>query len=188
MSADLRSFSDKYFVRASEILSQDRHDPHVLMQIFCRRQAMLCGVQETLSLLQNLPEAFIVHGLDDGDSVEPWETVLTIEGPYRAFAHMETIYLGVLARGTRVATQTRDIVQAAGAKPVLFFGGRHDHYLTQEADGYAARLAGASGVATDAQGLRRDVQGVGTVPTPCTSLRNPWASVATPLAPAKSAA
>ena len=92
------------------------------------------------------------------------DTVLTIEGPYASFAHLETVYLGVLARGTRVATQTHAVVSAAEGKPVLFFGGRHDHYLTQEADGYAAMLAGASGVATDAQGKRMGAAGLGTMP------------------------
>jgi len=33
----------------------------------------------------------------DGDRVGPWETVMLIRGPYAAFAHLETLYVGVWA-------------------------------------------------------------------------------------------
>ena len=32
-----------------------------------------------------------VHALYDGDRIEPWETVMTIEGDYTLFAHLETV-------------------------------------------------------------------------------------------------
>ena len=44
-------------------------------------------------------------------------------GPYDAFAHLETLYLGVLARRTRVGTNTRRVVEAARPKEVMFFPG-----------------------------------------------------------------
>jgi len=47
-----------------------------------------------------------VHALYDGDEIDPWETVLLIEGPYDAFAVLETLYLGVLARA-RASAPTR---------------------------------------------------------------------------------
>jgi nicotinate phosphoribosyltransferase len=99
-----------------------------------------------------------------GREVEPWETVMVIEGPYDAFAHLETLYLGVLARRTRVGTNTRLVVEAAGAKEVMFFPARHDHWLVQTGDGYAAHIAGAIGVSTDAQASWWGSRGVGTVP------------------------
>ena len=160
----MKYYSDKYFVRAGEILVADGHDPKVLMQVFCRAKGLLCGIDETLELLSGIEADLTVHSLADGDPIGPWETVLIIEGSYAAFSHLETLYLGALARGTRVATQTQAIVSAANDKPVLFFGARHDHYATQEADGYAALVAGASGVATDAQGSRKSLAGIGTVP------------------------
>ncbi len=160
-------FSDKYFQRAREILHADQHNPQVLMQVFCRSHAVLCGMDEAIAILKigsDSWEALDVQALFDGDRVAPWETVMTIRGPYRSFAHLETLYLGVLARGTRVATHTRDIVNAANGKNVLFFGARHDHYLTQIPDGYAALIGGAQAVASDAQGALHEVTGVGTIP------------------------
>jgi nicotinate phosphoribosyltransferase len=105
-----------------------------------------------------------VHALYDGDEVAPWETVMTIEGPYDAFAHLETLYLGVLARRTRVGTNTRQVVEAARPKEVMFFPARHDHWLVQTGDGYAAHIAGAIGVSTDAQASWWGSKGIGTVP------------------------
>jgi nicotinate phosphoribosyltransferase len=106
----------------------------------------------------------VVSALHDGDVISPWETVLLIEGPYDAFAHLETLYLGVLARRTKVGTNTRLVVEAARPKEVMFFPARHDHWLVQTGDGYAAHIAGAIGVSTDAQASWWGSEGIGTVP------------------------
>jgi nicotinate phosphoribosyltransferase len=160
-------YSDKYFVRAREILLADQYRPRVTMQVFGKTHAFLGGVDEAIAILKlcsiEWPE-LEVHALYDGDEVEPWETVMLIEGPYDAFAHLETLYLGVLARRTRVATNTRHVVEAAAPKEVLFFPARHDHWLVQTGDGYAAHVAGAIGVSTDAQASWWGSEGVGTVP------------------------
>jgi len=56
------------------------------------------------------------------------------------------------------------VVQAAKPKEVMFFPARHDHWLVQTGDGYAAHIAGAIGVSTDAQASWWGSEGVGTVP------------------------
>ncbi len=105
-----------------------------------------------------------VHALYDGDAIAPWETVMTIEGDYTLFAHLETLYLGVLARRTLISTNVRRVVEAANGKPILFFPARHDHHRVQTGDGYAAHVAGAIGVSTDAQASWWGGRGIGTVP------------------------
>jgi nicotinate phosphoribosyltransferase len=55
-------------------------------------------------------------------------------------------------------------VEAAHGKPILFFPARHDHWLVQTGDGWAAHVAGAIGVSTDAQASWWGGVGVGTVP------------------------
>ena len=160
-------YSDKYFVRAREVLLADRHRPHVLMQVFAKAHAYLGGVDEAIAILKLCAlewDELAVHALYDGDRIEPWETVMTIEGPYDVFAHLETLYLGVLARRTRVGTNTRRVVDAAKPKEVMFFPARHDHWLAQTGDGYAAHIAGAIGVSTDAQASWWGSRGIGTVP------------------------
>ncbi len=160
-------YSDKYFVRAREVLLADRHRPRVLMQVFGKAHAYLGGIDEAIAILKLCAiewDELVVHALYDGDEIRPWETVLTIEGPYDAFAHLETLYLGVLARRTRVGTNTRLVVDAAKPKEVMFFPARHDHWLVQTGDGYAAHIAGAIGVSTDAQASWWGSEGIGTVP------------------------
>jgi len=160
-------YSDKYFVRTREILQADGDRPHVTMQVFGKQQAFLGGIDEAIAILKLCSERWselVVHALHDGDAIDPWETVLLIEGPYDTFAHLETLYLGVLARRTKVGTNTRRVVEAATPKEVMFFPARHDHWLVQTGDGYAAHIAGAIGVSTDAQASWWGSEGVGTVP------------------------
>ena len=160
-------YSDKYFVRAREVLQADGHSPRVLMQVFGKQHSYLGGIDEAIAILKLCGDdwpALTVHALYDGDEISPWETVLTIEGPYDAFAPLETLYLGVLARRTRVGTNTRRVVEAARPREVMFFPARHDHWLVQTGDGYAAHIAGAIGVSTDAQASWWGSEGIGTVP------------------------
>ena len=163
-------YSDKYFVRTRDVLVRAGRNPRVTMQLFQKGTAWLGGVDEALAILRTCLTAgsawrdLEVHALRDGDRIEPHETVMLITGPFVAFAHLETVYLGVLARRTRVATNTRLVVEAAWPKPVLFFPARFDHWRVQTGDGYAAHVAGAIGVSTDAQASWWGSQGIGTVP------------------------
>jgi nicotinate phosphoribosyltransferase len=89
---------------------------------------------------------------------------MTIQGDYTEFAHLETVYLGSLARRSLVMRNVKEVVEAAGDKPILFFPARHDHWHVQTGDGWAAHVAGAIGVSTDAQASWWGGRGVGTVP------------------------
>ena len=163
-------YSDKYFVRTRDVLAGRARNPRVTVQIFQKHAAWLGGVDEAIAILKLcLTDGFAFSDLEvlalrDGDAVSPGETVMLINGPYLAFAHLETVYLGVLARRTRVATNTRLVVEAAWPKPVMFFPARFDHWLVQTGDGYAAHIAGAIGVSTDAQASWWGSEGLGTVP------------------------
>jgi nicotinate phosphoribosyltransferase len=160
-------YTDAYFNHARATLLADERQPRVLMQVFQRKQATLCGVDEALAILKQCSHgwgALEVHALYDGDSIESGETVLTIEGDYTLFAHLETVYLGVLARRTLVTTNVRRAIDAANGKQILYFPARHDHFSVQPGDGYAAHLGGVAGVSTDAQGSWWGGRGIGTVP------------------------
>jgi nicotinate phosphoribosyltransferase len=133
---------------------------------------MLGGTDEAIAILKLCSDdwdALTVHALHDGDRIEPWETVMTIEGDYTLFAHLETVYLGVLTRRTLITTNTANVVRAANGKPIIFMPARHDHHRVQTGDGYAAYVAGAMigaeiGVTSDAQASWWGGRGVGTVP------------------------
>src|ERR1700758_2741604 len=160
-------YSDAYFNYARETLIDDGRHPHVVMQVFQKHRSVLGGMDEAIAILKLCSwgwNELQVEALYDGDEVEPWETVMTIEGDYTLFAHLETVYLGVLARRTLISTNVRRVVDAANGKPILFFPARHDHHHVQTGDGYAAHVAGAIGVSTDAQSSWWGGRGIGTVP------------------------
>jgi nicotinate phosphoribosyltransferase len=170
-------YSDAYFNHTKTLLEADGHHPHVVMQVFQRETSILGGVDEAIAVLKQCagrrgPDGRWIPGFKDldvralheGDPVEPWETVMTIEGDYSLFAHLETVYLGCMARRTLVMRNVRRVVEAAQGKPILFFPARHDHWLVQTGDGWAAHVAGAIGVSTDAQASWWGGRGIGTVP------------------------
>src|SRR6187399_129258 len=165
-------YTDAYFNHARDTLLADGRHPRVVMQIFQKHEAVLGGMDEAIAVLKLCSEdweALTVHALYDGDEVAPRETVMTIEGDYTLFAHLETVYLGVLARRTLVSTNVTRVLEAANGKPVIFMAARHDHHRVQTGDGYAAYVAGALvgsevGVTTDAQSSWWGGRGIGTVP------------------------
>ncbi len=165
-------YSDAYFNHTRSALLYDGRHPRVVMQVFQRKHAMLGGLDEALAILELCSHdwpGLTVHALRDGDRVEPWETVMTIEGDYTTFAHLETVVLGTLARRTLIATNTARVLEAANGKPIIFMPARHDHHRVQTGDGYAAFVAGAVrgseiGVTSDAQASWWGGRGVGTVP------------------------
>jgi nicotinate phosphoribosyltransferase len=165
-------YTDAYFNRTREVLLADGRHPRVVMQVFQRNTAVLGGMDEAIAILKLCAddwESLTVHALYDGDEIRPWETVMTIEGDYTLFAHLETLYLGVLARRTLISTNVRRVVEAANGKPIIFMPARHDHHRVQTGDGYAAHVAGATigveiGVTSDAQASWWGGHGIGTVP------------------------
>jgi nicotinate phosphoribosyltransferase len=165
-------YTDAYFNHARATLLDDGRRPRVVMQVFQKSQAYLGGMDEAIAVLKLCSldwEALTVHALYDGDRIEPYETVMTIEGDYTLFAHLETVYLGTLARRTLITTNVVHVLEAANGKPVIFMPARHDHHRIQTGDGYAAYVAGQVvgtpvGVTTDEQASWWGGKGVGTVP------------------------
>ncbi len=212
--------SDIYFWREKITLEKHKLHPEVTMQVFQKKDAVLCGVDEAVAVLKlaagrykdyakayklfdrlielksNARRQFIgnhkdylkaveekmevssqldelwengfkqlkVEALHDGARISPWETVMHITGDAGLFAHLETVYLGILARRTKIASNVRSVVDAANGKIVLYFPARFDHWAVQGGDGYAAHIGGASGVSTDAQAQWWGAKASGTVP------------------------
>jgi nicotinate phosphoribosyltransferase len=165
-------YTDAYFNHTRATLIEDGRHPNVVIQVFQKRHAYLGGMDEAIAILKLCADTFsdlTVHALYDGDSIEPYETVLTIEGDYTAFAHLETVYLGTLARRTLITTNTVNVLRAANGKPVIFMAARHDHHRVQTGDGYSAYVAGQIvgtpiGVTTEEQASWWGGSGLGTVP------------------------
>lgn len=170
-------YSDAYFVSTKRLLEDDGRHPRVLLQVFQKRDSLLGGIDEAIAVLKLcsgrrsgdgawIPgwDELDVRALHEGDRIAPREAVLTIEGDYTLFAHLETVYLGILARRSLVMRNVREVVEAARGKEIFYFPARHDHWLVQTGDGWAAHVAGAIGVSTEAQASWWGGRGIGTVP------------------------
>jgi nicotinate phosphoribosyltransferase len=169
-------YSDAYFVYTKRLLEEEGHHPRVTMQVFQKQRSLLGGIDEAIAILKLCSgreqdgvwvpgwDDLVVHALHEGDKIAPRETVMSIEGDYSLFAHLETVYLGSLARRSLIMRNVADVVQAARGKPIFYFPARHDHWLVQTGDGWAAHVAGAIGVSTDAQASWWGGTGIGTVP------------------------
>ena len=169
-------YSDAYFVLTKQLLEDEGEHPHVTMQVFQKQESVLGGIDEAIAVLKLCAgrsidgewvpgwDELTVHALHEGASISPRETVMTIEGDYSLFAHLETVYLGSLARRSLIMRNVDEVVRAARGKQIIYFPARHDHWLVQTGDGWSAHVAGAIGVSTDAQASWWGGRGVGTVP------------------------
>jgi nicotinate phosphoribosyltransferase len=170
-------YSDAYFVHTKSLLEAEGHHPRVTMQVFQKRESLLGGIDEAIAVLKLcsgrrgedghwIPgwEELEVHALHEGERISPRETVMTIDGDYSLFAHLETVYLGCMARRSLIMRNVAEVVEAARGKEIFYFPARHDHWLVQTGDGWSAHVAGAIGVSTDAQASWWGGRGIGTVP------------------------
>lgn len=179
-------YTDQYFNYTKAIFEDGKYEsPNVVMQVFQKKDAVLGGIDEAIAILKTCAgqatgirqqaglvghawesgwDQLTVHALHEGDRISPHEPVMYIEGPYNLFAHLETVYLGTLARRTMIGTNVSRVVEAANGKPIWYFPARHDHWVVQTGDGYAAYKAGVAGVSADAQANWWGGKGMGTVP------------------------
>ncbi len=169
-------YSDAYFVLTKTLLETEGEHPQVTVQVFQKHDSLLGGIDEAIAILKTcsghsengewIPgwDGLEVHALREGDRIAARETVMTISGDYSLFAHLETVYLGSLARRSLIMRNVYEVVEAARGKQIIYFPARHDHWLVQTGDGWSAHVAGAIGVSTDAQASWWGGRGVGTVP------------------------
>jgi nicotinate phosphoribosyltransferase len=139
------------------------------MEVFARRDAMLCGIDEVKNLLAHVlgasdPKEVTVEALNDGDAIGPKEVVLRIAARYRAFGLYETAILGMLAQSTGWATAAREVVEAAAPQPVISFGARHVHPDITDVLDYAAIVGGCVGASTPAGARLAGLAPTGTMP------------------------
>ena len=95
-------FSAVYFLKTREIVREFKPDNIVTMQFFQKDHAVLCGTDEVIALIKTFaddPELLEIYSLKDGDKIAPFETVLTITGPYQNFGFLEGVIDGILEIG-----------------------------------------------------------------------------------------
>ncbi|WP_338099520.1 hypothetical protein [Methanolapillus africanus] len=180
-NAGVVEYTDKYFLRAYEILKKDGLNPFVRAQVFVRKgPGIISGMDEAISFILNnsdlIKNGGRIYTLSDGETYSPLETILMIEGRILDIVRLETVYLGIISSALAIKNDKRkldfkqiennmkQIVAAAGGRPVTYFGARHWHYSEDENISRAAIAGGAAGAATDAGAQFVGQKGVGTIP------------------------
>lgn len=178
---DIQRFTDKYFTRTRQILEAEELNPFVRAQVFVRQgPGTVAGVDEAVQLLKENVDFSknkgAVYALKNGMKYSPKETQMIIEAPIQDIVELETLYLGIIAgetskqndgsfiQGSAIRQRMQDIVDAAGNRPVLYFGARHWGYKEDEIIARAAFEGGAVGASTDAGAEIIGAKGLGTIP------------------------
>lgn len=161
-------YTANYFLKTQAIIQRFMPRQQVTMQFFqWQPNLIVCGLDEAIAMIHTFahhPDQLIIEALEDGDLVQTKEPVLKITGAYEDFGFLESTIDGILSRRSSVATNTRDILEAANGKPVFSMADRQDDYHTQSGDGYASYLMGIDKVSTDAQAAWWGGKGMGTMP------------------------
>ena len=158
--------ADIYFHRTIEILNKESLNPITVMEVFPNGSGVICGLDETLALLDRvLPKSDReVWALADGDNITSKEVVLRIKAPYQNFGLYETAMLGFLASGTGWATAARECFTASGSIPCISFGARHVHPFVSGRMDYAAVIGGCSGCSSVEGARLAGIEPSGTMP------------------------
>lgn len=175
-------YTDKYFLRANEILRQDRINPVVTYQVFVRKgPGVVSGLEEAAAMIEKFSPNFRKNGgrifsLRDGDTYESAEPLMHITGRVQDLMELETIYLGVISAGTSLANggkepdleeveeNARKIAGLADGRPVSYFGSRHWSWDLDPAISEASFRGGFVASSTDIGAEVLGQKGMGTIP------------------------
>ena len=165
LSADV---ADSYFHRTMHILrARGLEDTPVHAELAYKtsdphKWFVVAGLDEVAYLLDGVDVD--VRAVPEGTICRPHEPILTLSGPYGAFAEHETAILGLLCQASGVATGAARCRLAAGEKPVISFGARRMHPAVTPMIERAAYLGGCDMVAVDLAVKRLGIPATGTTP------------------------
>ena len=135
---------------ARDILRSERKNPMVVFEIYAKESGILSGISEAMWFLgARVPQVSgSISSLQDGDRIEPGETVLSISAPYATFGLYRDLILGILASNAGWATAARRCVEAAGSTPVMVAGTAEIHPEVVGQMEYSAVKGGCTAVST----------------------------------------
>ena len=160
--------ADSYFHRTMQILrARGLEDTPVHAEVAYKTSDpdawfVVAGLDEVANLLEDVDVD--ARAVAEGTICHPHEPILTLSGPYGAFAEHETAILGLLCQASGVATGAARCRLAASEKPVISFGARRMHPAVTPMIERAAYLGGCDMVAVDLVVERLGIPATGTTP------------------------
>ena len=179
---DHRPYTDKYFLRSSEVLKAEGLNPWVRAQVFIRQgPGEVRGVNEAVEILSKYNDfrknGGQVLGLPEGSPYQSAETLMLIEGRAQDLVELETMYLGVLAAETtkhndgvisvdlsEVERRAAVISKMIAPRPLIYMGARHWRFDEDRRIAAAAFAGGATETSTDIGAATAGKAGIGTIP------------------------
>mgnify|MGYP006279665783 FL=1 len=158
--------TDAYFDRTESTLRAADRNPRVTAEVTADQFPdgefeLLAGIKDAAALLAD--RAVDVDAIPPGRLFDGGP-VLRIEGPYLAFARLETSLLGLLSHASGIATAALETRQAAPDSSVLSFGARHVHPSMAAVVERSALLGGLDGFSHVAAGEVIGREASGTMP------------------------
>jgi nicotinate-nucleotide pyrophosphorylase (carboxylating) len=118
-------------------------DTRASATVICREQALLCGTAWFDEVYRQLDASVIVNWqLNDGDLMQPGQTICTLTGSARSLLTGERVALNFLQTLSGVATRTRAYVQAIVGTGVLILDTRKTLPGLRRAEKYAVHCGG----------------------------------------------
>jgi nicotinate phosphoribosyltransferase len=160
--------ADVYFHRTMEVLrARGLEDTPVHVEVAYKtsdedKWFVVAGLDEVAALLKGTGTD--ARAVPEGTICRPNEPVLTLSGPYGAFAEHETAILGFLCQASGVATAAARCKLAAGKRTLISFGARRMHPAVTPMIERAAYLGGCDGVAVELAAKRLGIAATGTIP------------------------
>lgn len=160
--------ADVYFHRTMEVLKARGLENTPVHAEVTRKSSdpdewfVVAGLDEVAHLLEGT--GVEARAVREGTVCGPYEPVLTLSGPYAAFAEHETAILGFLCQASGVATGAARCRIAAEDRPVISFGARRMHPAITPMIERAAYLGGCDSVAVDLAARRIGIPSTGTLP------------------------
>ncbi|WP_144925994.1 nicotinate phosphoribosyltransferase [Halorubrum salsamenti] len=158
--------TDAYFERTETALEHASRNPRVVAEVTADQFPdgdfeLFAGLKDAVALLEG--RDIDVHAIPEGRLFDGGP-VMRIEGPYLAFARLETSLLGFLSHASGIATAALDCRVAAPDSSVLSFGARHVHPSMTAVVERSALAAGLDGFSHVAAGDLIGREASGTMP------------------------
>jgi nicotinate phosphoribosyltransferase len=158
--------TDAYFERTETALEHAGRNPRVVAEVTADQFPdgdfeLFAGLKDAVALLEG--RDIDVHAIPEGRLFDGGP-VMRIEGPYLAFARLETSLLGFLSHASGIATAALDCRVAAPDSSVLSFGARHVHPSMTAVVERSALAAGLDGFSHVAAGDLIGREASGTMP------------------------
>jgi nicotinate phosphoribosyltransferase len=170
-------FTDKYFLRSSQILEEEGLDPEIAVKVFARGEGPVAGLDEAQAIIEEYSDTSEIEAYATrNQEFETKDPLMVLKGPAQELVELETMYLGAISHGLTEAHPEHDTVdpEEFGENvgevaeiydvPLLEFGARHYHWSDTEDLARAAYENGATATSTDVGAATFGEEGIGTTP------------------------